>query len=285
MRRTVPANDTSILVSKFARHRSRVHARYTVLKDSTVQKRSLLWTHPFVKAVLAALFAMICIAVVSCYRRPALDQQLDTALEAGDTNYLQKYFNSGGDVNRLILPARGQRNPQPLLYYALLRSQPVVVDFLLKNGANPNQSDPTGHIPLTWAVKAVRFDVPVQVRTQIFIRLLEAGADPHLKTPSEYKYTPLLTAALSGQSEIVQILLRAGVNVNATNTIGQTALHLAGNAEVAQLLLSVGADPTVRTIHGETAADEALRRNHFDLLKVLTNSAVQTNRHQKQGPD
>jgi ankyrin repeat protein len=222
------------------------------------------------------------IAFMTRDRRPALDRQLYVALNDGNTNYLQRYLLSGGDVNKSILPPRGQRIAAPLLYYAIRRSQPDVVDFLLTNGANPNQPDGRGDIPLMWAIGHVRVDVPEQIRTQIFQRLLAAGADPNMKARSDYAYTPLLYAAgLSNQSNSVGILLRAGASVNATNTIGQTALHLAASAHVARLLLDAGADPTLRTLYGETAAEGALRKTQqaplwtggFDLLNVLTNAA------------
>ena len=57
--------------------------------------------------------------------------------------------------------------------------------------------------------------------------------------------TPLSWAALTGNSEIVDLLLESGADVNARNRDGGTALHAAvflGQSDVAQQLLNAGAD-------------------------------------------
>jgi uncharacterized protein len=223
------------------------------------------------------------IAFVGRDRRPALDRELYVALEAGDTNYLQSYVDTGGDVNRSIRHRRDMQFAAPLLYYAIRQSQPEVVDLLLKNRADPNKSDSQGDTPLIWISQVagdVMSEAPFPEQIDIFKRLLEAGADPNLKTSSQYAYTPLMEAAATGRSAFVRILLEAKVDINATNTIGDTALHLADNAHVARVLLDAGADPRLRTVYGETAAEVALRRSqeaplrrsHFHLLDVLTNA-------------
>ena len=58
-------------------------------------------------------------------------------------------------------------------------------------------------------------------------RIRVAVRNPNLAYASQYKYTPLMTAAAAGQIEMLGMLLAAGADVRATNTIGQTALHVA----------------------------------------------------------
>lgn len=84
----------------------------------------------------------------------------------------------------------------------------------------------------------------------------------------------MISAAELRQAAMIKILLATGVDVNASNNIGQTALHLAGNAEVAQLLLAAGADRTTRDANGMTPADMANWSHRFDVLAVLTNAPV-----------
>ena len=220
------------------------------------------------RAVILSLIFCVCAIGISCDPRPRTDQQLEAALRIGDTNYLQQYMNSGGDVNHSMFRALGQRVSSPLLHHALFYGHTNTIEFLLDHGANPNQTDGLGDTTLLWGIQVM----PAAIRVQTVKRLLEAGADPNLKAPSEYNYTPLLQAASYGHADVVDLLLRVGANVHATNTVGQTSLHLAGNAEVARLLILAGADVTARTTYGETPAESALRSRSFDVLNVLTNA-------------
>jgi ankyrin repeat protein len=77
--------------------------------------------------------------------------------------------------------------------------------------------------------------------------LIELGAD--IQAQSTAKFTPLLFAALSGNVELMKLLLDAGAAVNHAATDGSTALLLAtvkGHVATAELLLGRGADPNRR---------------------------------------
>lgn len=73
--------------------------------------------------------------------------------------------------------------------------------------------------------------------------------------------TPLLTAALAGDSAAVGLLLRVGASVNAANTRGETALILAvqrRDAVVVRQLIDGGANPaTADSFAGKSALDYA----------------------------
>ena len=201
-------------------------------------------------------------------RRP----QIYFATENGDTNTIEQYLTSGSNVNEMIVCYPFGHRYAPLLDIAVEYGQLNAVKFLLKKGANLNLADSNGNTPLiqaTWNVEKMG-----ETNLEILKTLLNAGADPNLKASSEYGWTPLISAAELGQSEMVSILLTAGADVNATNNIGQTALHLAGNAEVAKLLISAGADSAIRAVDGTTPTDMAIRNHRFDVLKVLTNNFV-----------
>lgn len=228
--------------------------------------------------IALSLFVIITgLLTVSCDRRTASEKLLCNAVGTGDTNFLQRYLDSGGDLNQAIRFTPDRNFSAPLLDIAIQSGQLDIMKFLLKNRANPNLRDSVGDTPLRWAIGRVRNGVPHEMEIRIFRSLLEAGADPNLGVSTEVGYTALLDSAFLSQSEMVSILLRTGLNVNATNRSGQSALHLAGNAETARLLIAAGANLTARTVTDQTPAESAAGFGRVDVFNVISNAIVQTN--------
>jgi len=76
--------------------------------------------------------------------------------------------------------------------------------------------------------------------------------------------TPLHTAALLGDKEAIQVLVKAGVEINALGEDGNTALHeaaLGGHEEACSLLISLGADPSIKNDLDWTALEIMKRRD------------------------
>ncbi|MBA3954492.1 ankyrin repeat domain-containing protein [Candidatus Dependentiae bacterium] len=99
----------------------------------------------------------------------------------------------------------------------------------LQGTAMTNQQDLDSQL-----LKAVQLGTREQIE-----QLLQAGANPNAVT---YRgYTPLHWAANRGLTDMAQLLLDKGANVNATDhRFGYTPLHIAassGYTELAQLLL------------------------------------------------
>jgi hypothetical protein len=197
------------------------------------------------------------------------------AAEDGDTNAIACYLGFGSNVNTPVLSYRyGGNRDVPLLDIAVANGQLEMVEFLLKNKANPNQSDYSGETPLQWVVGRIKNDVPVEQRLKILKVLIASGADPNRKDSDHYGYTPLIHAAEFGELEMVKALLAAGAHVNATNNEGITALHFADNAEIARFLIDAGANPNAHAVGGETPAQTAVRLGNLNVLTFLTNEPV-----------
>lgn len=63
-----------------------------------------------------------------------------------------------------------------------------------------------------------------------------------------------------GREEIVELLLRNGVEINSKNKNGSTALDVAvekGFGKIVEILMQSGADPKVENKNGKTAIDIA----------------------------
>jgi hypothetical protein len=84
-----------------------------------------------------------------------------------------------------------------------------------------------------------------------------AGADINAKAPS-IGVTPLMAAAITGQSDAAELLLAKGAKPDIRNNEGSTALHMAaffGHIEIVKALMAKGADVNVRNERSETPWD------------------------------
>mmetsp|Transcript_23593 Transcript_23593/g.32190 ORF Transcript_23593/g.32190 Transcript_23593/m.32190 type:complete len:739 (-) Transcript_23593:307-2523(-) len=110
------------------------------------------------------------------------------------------------------------------------------------------------------------------------VRLLLAfDADPNYQT--SIGVTALMMASESGFSKVVDMLLKAGADVDTTNkTFGATALMLAsgcGEANVVETLLAAGADTEVKnTSFGATALMLASDGGHCKVVEMLLASGA-----------
>jgi len=86
---------------------------------------------------------------------------------------------------------------------------------------------------------------------------VSAGTDLNAKEPAGGS-TPLMVAALFGQTEAARLLIENGANLNARNNDGGTALHAAAffcHTRTVKLLLDKGADVNAKNIRAETPLD------------------------------
>jgi len=89
----------------------------------------------------------------------------------------------------------------------------------------------------------------------------------------------LISSAITYQISAVKALLAIGVDVNATNQMGQSPFSVAvesGNVELVKLLIAHGADIN-RTMRGITPLHYAADRNHTETVKTLLSAGANVN--------
>ncbi len=134
----------------------------------------------------------------------------------------------------------------------------ILIAKLLKKGANPNAKDNKDKSLLEIAMNSGSAEV-----CKI---LIEAGANPNTKFSGIYSF------ALLGEFELVQILVKAGGNVNAISVNGDSILMAAvqsGKKEIVDFLLKSGADPEYKNKNNERAVTKSLRLGYIDIAHLL----------------
>jgi ankyrin repeat protein len=114
--------------------------------------------------------------------------------------------------------------------------------------------------------------------------LLQQGVD--VNAPQADGMTALHWAAYYDRAGEVNALLAAGADAKAANRYGITSLSLAcanGNAEIVAALLQAGADANTRLAGGETPLMTASRTGRVGAVKSLLAHSVDVNAHDKKG--
>lgn len=111
--------------------------------------------------------------------------------------------------------------------------------------------------------------------TEAVQSLLRIGNDP--SQLDSFHETALHKAVREGHTTTVAALLETG-NVNAESSMGMTPLHWAcvtGNREIVELLLGHGADPNKRdeSLDGMTPADMAKSLGYTEIAELLRTGA------------
>ncbi|BDG76861.1 hypothetical protein wHmcTK_13400 [Wolbachia pipientis] len=153
------------------------------------------------------------------------------------------------------------------MHLATKNSHLDVLEKLIKEGANVNERNKYGNIPLHWAASYGRLSIVEE--------LIEKGADINAKNNNGN--TPLHWAVKSSHLEVAKFLISNHADVNAKNKDGWTSLHFAaayGNLNIVKLILDKsdyvdarGALAMANTLNEENSLEirnlleERIRRN------------------------
>ena len=171
-----------------------------------------------------------------------MDQKLFEAVEAGDITELQRLIDAGADVNAMDYYG------DTVLRLASKNGNVDCVKALIAAGANLNMQDMSGKTILMIAAENQDF--------ALMSLIIDAGADLYLSgnVPDlPYHNKSVLTyAARESDVNVIRCLLEAGMEIEARDAEGETALmsaysSLSGNRdEVLCYLIDAGADVNAR---------------------------------------
>ncbi|XP_071483151.1 uncharacterized protein [Diadema antillarum] len=159
---------------------------------------------------------------------------------------------------RLLLQAGSDPNQPSLdcetpLHLASQYGSYAVVETLLQYDANPTAKNKQGKTPLDLAAEFGKSGVAGLFLNGRYCNTLIASSSHTGVT----MHTPLHLAAKNGHSDVIRILIDAGIDLNRETPNG-TALHeaaLAGKSEVVRLLIMSGIDVLKKNSHSQTALD------------------------------
>lgn len=174
-------------------------------------------------------------------------------------------------------PAYCAKNGETLIHVAAKRGLPDIVEILLKHGVDPNQRAALGDTPLHWAtfrgnLEAVKL-------------LLSNGADPNQR--NVVGDTPLHQAAFLGNLAAVKVLLSKGADIAALNfskeSVLLSCLHYTSHDDIVSYLLGNGVDLNAIDLRGQTALYEAAYRGFGSIVQILIDHGAPINHKDNRG--
>jgi len=238
------------------------------------------------------------------------------AVRDGNVAMVRLLLDRGGDINQ-----SSGNHTSPLLI-ALLNGQVGIATELLTRGADPNVADDYHRAALFAAIDLRNFnhekytDLSTDGRDPLPLikALLAKGANPNLRTDTVPVHglmqfdaswvnfdgqTPFVRAALSGDIEVMRLLLQGGADPNLATTQGTTALMAAAGinwipgqtyshgeaeyVEAVKLCLERGADVNAANSLGFTAMHGAANRGWESVIQILADRGAKLDVKDKEG--
>lgn len=185
------------------------------------------------------------------------DDLLLQGAKEGDLDKVKRALAKGALVTAIA------HNGDNALHLAVRSGEAQVVRHLILNKADVNAEDGRGYAPLNLAAE--------RAEEVIAGMLLASGANPEHPVP-KIRETPLITAAHKGCEKLVLRLITRRVDLNAADCNGVTAAMRAaggGHAECLDILTRAGADLERVSKAGSTAHDFASRALAQSCLRVM----------------
>lgn len=205
------------------------------------------------------------------------------AAEYGNAEVMKARLAEGCDTNQ-----RDEFGNTPL-HLAAAGGHSSCIKLLLRHGADPIVADAQGRTPVQLAAdedsrtlcqKGARLrNAELELCRKVAagdLKALKAVIGKKRFNPDmlaeDNQHTLLMMASMSGNAELVKLVLSAKPDINRRGPNGRTALHLAcdtNNAETVKLLLEAGADPMATSNNNATALHDAVWDSRFESIKAI----------------
>ncbi len=230
------------------------------------------------------------------------DKMLLSAAESGSLDDIKKALENGADVNTKETDFK-----QTALHKASSAGHVEIVEYLLKNGADPLLLDGVDMTPLHLAARdgrtrTVRFlldnmkEVPERILNDVIhVAHMSVYGNPDIQqmledyrvksvkpstSGSQEVDKELLDAAHDGDLEAAKKALADGGNVEIVDGRGMKPIHwaaLRGHKEIVDALLEKGADVNGRNSAEWTPLMHASLEGHLDIAKLLIEHGAEVN--------
>jgi ankyrin repeat protein len=189
------------------------------------------------------------------------------ACEKKDSAVLREFLRAGANVR-----LRDQSGRTALMY-AAARGLPGVVEALLQAGADVTEPDSDGETPLIYAAG---------IRDVWFGKWFSSPGD------SSNSWWPIINLFGDPSPEVIQTLLRAGADPNASDSEGATALMYAAESfkagtHILRVLVDGGANLNQQDNKRRTALMRAADRYRADSVRFLIEAKADLNLRDSHG--
>ncbi len=202
------------------------------------------------------------------------DTPLTCAAKYNNLEIVKELINSGANLDAK------DYDGNTALMYAVEKNNLEAVKILIKSGANMNLKN--GATVLTWAFKHGHLDIVKKaIKTGADVNATDRSGNPILITAYKHVYSNMPSIFASNKIhlesikepiEIIQQLIKAGANINATDKSGRTILILAsenGHLDIIKKLINSGADVNATDEYGWTALVCSSYNGHREIVKEL----------------